>query len=96
MENLKKKEADDLSLFDGSTQYTSTLKVLSYYDMGPFLIEDVILVEKMAASNFENFVYIYNHAKYNYPLMSNKCLYRVPYTTTNTYHSKTYHVTLAP
>ena len=52
MENLKKKEADDLSLFDGSTQYTSTLKVLSYYDMGPFPIEDVILVEKMAAPNF--------------------------------------------
>ena len=52
MENLKKKEADDLSLFDGSTQYTSILKVLSYNDMGPFLIEDGILVEKMAASNF--------------------------------------------
>ena len=46
MENLKKKEADDLSLFDGSTQYTSTLKVLIYNDMGPFLIEDGILVEK--------------------------------------------------
>ena len=44
MENLKKKEADDLSLFDGSTQYTSTLKVLIYNDMGPFLIEDGILV----------------------------------------------------
>ena len=58
MENLKKKEADDLSLFDGSTQYTSTLKVLSYNDMGPFLIEDGILVEKMAASNFQDFVYI--------------------------------------
>ena len=57
MENLKKKEADDLSLFDGSTQHTSTLKVLSYNDMGPFLIEDGILIEKMAASNFQEFVY---------------------------------------
>ena len=58
MENLKKKEADDLSLFDGSTQYTSTLKVLSYNDMGPFLIDNGILVEKTAASNFQDFVYI--------------------------------------
>ena len=46
MENLKKKEADDLSLFDGSTGYASTLKVLSYNDMGPFLIEDGILLKK--------------------------------------------------
>ena len=44
MENLKKKEADDLSLFDGSTQYTSTLKVMNYNDVGPFLIENGILV----------------------------------------------------
>ena len=44
MENLKKKEADDLSLFDGSTQYTSTLKVMNYNEMGPSLIEDGIVV----------------------------------------------------
>ena len=48
MENLKKKEVDDLLLFDGSPRLTATLIMITVCHAG----------RKMAASNFENFVYI--------------------------------------
>ena len=62
MENLKKKEADDLSLFDGSLRYPSTLSVMNYNDIlmpyGTISNRRWHFSRKMAESSFEDFVYI--------------------------------------